>query len=51
VVATVTFTFCELVPSRVTEAGETEQVAFDGAPEQASATVSLNPLIGVTLIA
>jgi hypothetical protein len=35
-------------PFGVTEAGEAEHVASEGAPVQLSATVPLNPLIGVT---
>ena len=35
-------------PFGVTEAGTTVQFASEGAPVQLSATVPLNPLIGVT---
>jgi hypothetical protein len=49
VVVTLTFTFCEFIPSRVTELGETVQVALAGAPQQARLTVCLNPGAGVTV--
>ena len=38
-----------LVPSSVTEAGDTVQVPAGGAPEQLKATVPVKPLTGATL--
>jgi len=37
-----------VAPFTATDAGDTEQVADIGAPAQVSATVPLNPLLGVT---
>lgn len=48
-VVTVTVAVAGLVPSGVTEAGDTEQVAFRGAPAQPSVTLALNPKDGVTV--
>ena len=48
VVATVTVKAEAVVPFKVTELGETEQVDFASASPQVSVTVPLNPLIGAT---
>jgi hypothetical protein len=48
VVVTFTVNADATVPFGVTEAGAGVQVASDGAPEQLSATVPLNPLTGAT---
>jgi hypothetical protein len=49
VVVTVTVALAALVPSGVTEAGETEHVAADGTPVQLRDTCWLKPPTGVTL--
>jgi hypothetical protein len=49
VVVTVTVGLAVSTPSRVTEAGATEQVAAAGAPEQLRDTSWLKPPIGATL--
>lgn len=49
VVVTFTVTCAGLVPSGVTEAGETVHVAFDGAPVQASETAWLKPPSGISV--
>jgi hypothetical protein len=49
VVVTVTVGLAALVPSRVTEGGEMEHVAADGAPLQLRDTCWLKPPAGVTL--
>jgi hypothetical protein len=43
VVVTLTLTWAGLVPSSVTEAGDTVHVAFDGAPVHANDTAWLKP--------
>lgn len=48
-VVTVTVAVTALGPLGVTEAGETEQFALVGAPVQLSATVPVNPPVGLTL--
>ena len=48
VVVTVALAVAGLVPSDVTELGETEQVAAVGAPVQLKETACLNPLVGET---
>jgi len=48
-VVTVTVAVAGFVPFGVTEAGDTEQVAFRGAPAQPSITLALNPKDGATL--
>jgi hypothetical protein len=48
-VVTVTVAVAGFVPSGVTEAGDTEQVASRGAPLQPSVTLALNPKDGVTV--
>jgi hypothetical protein len=48
-VLTVTVAIAASVPSRVSEAGDTEQVALRGAPLQPNVTLALNPKDGVTV--
>jgi len=45
----VTVAVAGFIPSRMTEAGDTEQLAFRGAPPQPSVTLVLNPKDGVTV--
>jgi hypothetical protein len=49
VVVTITVALATFVPSKVTDDGETEQVAADSAPLQFSDTCWLKPPTGVTL--
>ena len=49
VVVTVAVAEMGFVPSGVTVAGDTEQVAFRGAPLQPRVTLALNPKSGVTV--
>lgn len=49
VVVTVAVAGAEFNPSSVTDAGATEHIASDGAPEHASVTEPLSPPSGTTL--
>jgi hypothetical protein len=49
VVVTVTVTFTELVPSRVTDDFERVHVVFVGAPAHANWTVPVNPSLGANV--